>query len=66
MKVEAAKVKSKFYTIGFTKDHDAAYLNDIAKAGSELGNFIYIDTSIKGYKDLLDESLKSSLAMSVD
>ncbi len=41
--------KSRCLTIGFTKSHDAVLLNSIAKAGSELGNFIYVDTDKQDY-----------------
>lgn len=36
-------LNSKFLAIGFSKDHDAVFLNKLAMAGSTLGNFIYID-----------------------
>lgn len=34
----------RFFTIGFSASHDAVFLNKIAQAGSEVGNFTYIDT----------------------
>jgi hypothetical protein len=34
----------RYLTIGFSRDHDAVFLNKIAQAGSERGNFFYIDT----------------------
>lgn len=43
------QVSSRFLTIGFTSSHDAQFLNTIASAGSELGNFFYIDTSKPTY-----------------
>lgn len=39
------EVVSRFLTIGFSREHDAQFLNMIAQLGSELGNFIYIDTN---------------------
>jgi hypothetical protein len=38
-------------TIGFTSAHDAAFLNRIAQAGTDLGNFFYIDTENPNYPD---------------
>ena len=35
---------SKWLSIGFSKDHDAVFMNNIAKTGNELGNFIFVDT----------------------
>lgn len=37
-------ISSRFLTIGFTSAHDATFLNRIAQAGSDLGNFFYVDT----------------------
>jgi len=34
---------SRFLTIGFSRNHDAVFLNKITKSGSELGNFFFID-----------------------
>ncbi len=50
-------------TIGFTKDHDALFLNSIAQAGSDLGNFFYIDTENEGYAEQIQDCLQSSLQM---
>ena len=38
-------VSSRFLTLGFTSSHDAVLLNEMSKLGSDLGNFIYIDTN---------------------
>jgi len=57
------EVNSRFLTIGFSRDHDAVFLNSIAQAGSELGNFIYIDTQLPTYVDQVKESLQNSLSM---
>jgi hypothetical protein len=45
LKKAASTIRSRFLTIGFTSSHDALFLNEIAKAGTELGNFFYIDVS---------------------
>ena len=51
------EIKSRFLTIGFSNDHDAVFLNKIAQAGSELGNFFFIDTSNSNYSDQVKECL---------
>ncbi len=51
LKKAASTIRSRFLTIGFTSSHDALFLNEIAKAGTELGNFYYIDVSQPGYPD---------------
>ena len=37
------EITSRFFTIGLSKHHDAVLLSKIAQAGSELGNFFYVD-----------------------
>jgi hypothetical protein len=58
-----SEVTSRFLTIGFTNEHDAAFLNIIAQAGSDLGNFFYINTEQANYPDQIQECLTSSLQM---
>jgi hypothetical protein len=57
------EVTSRFLTIGFTNEHDAQFLNTIAQAGSDLGNFFYINTEQPTYPDQIKECLQSSLSM---
>lgn len=38
-------LNSKFLAIGFSRNHDAVFMNELAKAGSTIGNFIFIDPS---------------------
>ena len=38
-------LRTKFLSVGFSRNHDAAFMNKIANFGSEMGNFVYIDTS---------------------
>ena len=45
------QITSRFLTIGFTGSHDAAFLNQIAKSGSELGNFFYVNTDQSDYPE---------------
>lgn len=56
-------MRSRFLTIGFTSSHDAIFLNEIAKAGTELGNFFYVDISQPNYPDKIQECLANSLEM---
>ena len=39
-----SKLKSRYMTIGFSRDHDARVMNQVAGAGSERGNFMFVDT----------------------
>lgn len=52
-------------SIGFSDDHDAAFMNKLAQAGSEVGNFIYIrsesETKKQDILDALNESLEIAL-----
>jgi hypothetical protein len=57
------EITSRFLTIGFTNEHDAKFLNDIAQAGSDLGNFFYVNTEQPNYPDEIKECLSSSLQM---
>jgi hypothetical protein len=50
-------IKSRIFSIGFSRDHDADLLNFLAKAGSEMGNFIYIDTGLPNYGEKMNEAL---------
>jgi hypothetical protein len=51
-------LNSKFLAIGFSKNHDAAFMNELAKAGSTIGNFIFIDPS----KNLWQDEVRVALA----
>ena len=44
-------LKSRFLTIGFSSGHDAPLMNKIAQSGTDLGNFMYIDTDRPNYAD---------------
>jgi hypothetical protein len=56
-------ITSRFLTIGFTEHHRADLLNQIALAGSEVGNFIYVDTSKADFQKQIEDSLISSLEL---
>ncbi|CAI2379367.1 unnamed protein product [Moneuplotes crassus] len=54
------EITSRFFTIGFSKEHDSVLISKIAKAGSELGNFFYVDSTVTSsyhYKDHIKECL---------
>lgn len=57
------EIVNRYLTLGFSRDHDAVFLNKIAQSGSEMGNFFFIDTQKEGYVDDVKENLKNSLSM---
>jgi hypothetical protein len=59
-------IQSTIYTIGLSRNHDASLLNELAQAGSEMGNFIFIDTSVEGYLEQLNGSLGDSLGLALN
>ena len=56
-------ITSRFLTIGFSQYHDANFLGSIARSGSELGNFFFIDTSRPDKQEKIKECLVRSLSM---
>ena len=59
-------LKSKFLSVGFSRGHDAAFMNRISKFGNEQGNFIFIDSYEEGWRDNLNESLLESMAIALE
>ena len=57
------EIINRYLTLGFSRDHDAVFLNKIAQSGSEMGNFFFIDTQKAGYVEDVKESLSSSLSL---
>ena len=55
----AKEITSRFFTIGLSDDHDASFWSKIAQAGSDLGNFYYVDykNKAKASKELIKECL---------
>ena len=43
--------------MGISQFHDADLLNFLADAGSEKGNFVYVDTSVSGYVETMTDSI---------
>lgn len=54
-------MKSKFLSVGFSRGHDAAFMNRIANMGNEQGNFAFIDSYNDGWRDELNNSLMDQL-----
>ena len=44
-------LRSRFLSVGFSRNHDAAFMNRIANFGSEQGNFIFIDRSDENWRE---------------
>jgi hypothetical protein len=65
LKENASRVETTIFCIGLGRYHDARLLNTIAKSGSKLGNFIYIDTDKENYKETMVEALGNSLEMAI-
>ena len=57
------ELAARFLTIGFTSAHDAVFMNKIAQAGTELGNFFYINTEQSNYPEQIKECMQNSLTM---
>jgi hypothetical protein len=52
-KCNAQNIDFRFFCLGFSSGHDAALLSQIARSGSDLGNFVYIaDDSKDKYEDM--------------
>lgn len=63
------EVSSRFFTIGLSSDHDSILLSKIAQAGSDLGNFFYVDYNDENqtlnYKDVIKECLVKTFEMGI-
>lgn len=60
------QIKSRFLSIGFSASHDAKFMNKIALAGQEMGNFFYIDTGMPDYGEVVKSSLTESLDIALE
>jgi len=54
-------LNSKFMAIGFSQGHDAVFMNEPTKAGSTIGNFIYVDQRKEGWQKEVNTALADSL-----
>ncbi len=59
------KFKTRLLSIGFGASHDAPFMNRIAQAGSEMGNFFYIDTNGE-YTSKVTTCLSESLDIAME
>lgn len=61
-----AQISVRFLTIGFSRHHDAAFMNKIAQCGTKLGNFFYVDTDRGNYTEDVSQCLSESLQIAMD
>ena len=59
-------LQTKFLSVGFSRGHDAAFMNRIANFGSEQGNFIFIDSYNEGWRDEMNQSLCDTLDIALE
>jgi hypothetical protein len=63
------EISSRFFTIGLSGDHDSILLSKIAQAGSDLGNFFYVDYNDENqtldYKEIIKECLVKTFEMGI-
>ena len=68
----SARIKSmpnlttKFLSVGFSRGHDAAFMNRIANFGSDIGNFVFIDSYEEGWRENLNQSMVDSLDIALE
>jgi len=56
-------IATYIYTLGVSSSHDATLLNNLAQSGSEMGNFIYIDTDKADFDQDLVHAVEESVGM---
>ena len=63
------EISSRFFTIGLSSDHDSVLLSKVAQAGSDLGNFFYVnyneDNGTRTYKDTIKECLVKTFDLGI-
>jgi len=64
-KKEKDGVETTVYSIGLTRDHDSSLLNFLAQSGSEVGNFIYVDTQQVDYVEKINEAIGQSINLAI-
>lgn len=60
------KFVTRFLSIGFSQNHDAKFMNEIAQSGSTIGNFIFIDSNKPNFENDVDSSLSESLDIAME
>ena len=59
-------LRSRFLSVGLSRDHDAVFMNRIANFGSEQGNFTFIDSRLEGWREKMSQSLLDSLEIALE
>ena len=59
-------LRSKFLSVGFSRGHDAAFMNRIANFGHDRGNFVFIDSYNEGWRDQLNETMVDQLEIALE
>ena len=58
-------MQSAIYCLGLSKNHNANLLNFLAQAGSQMGNFIYLDIDSKSLDQEMSDALSKCLGMAI-
>ena len=59
-------LRTKFLSVGFSRGHDAAFMNRIANFGHDRGNFVFIDSFEQGWRENLNESMLDQLEIALE
>ena len=59
-------LRTKFLSVGFSRGHDAAFMNRIANFGHDRGNFVFIDSYNEGWRDQLNETMVDQLEIALE
>lgn len=65
MKEQNNDMQSAIYCLGLSKNHNANLLNFLAQAGSQMGNFIYLDIGSKTLDEEMNDALSKCLGMAI-
>ena len=58
-------LKSRFMTIGFSRDHNAQFMNEITGYGTDQGNFVFVDQREDGYQEKFQAALVEALELAM-
>ena len=61
--LEVLGVRFRFFWIGFSQDHDANLLGQIARSGNEMGNFVYIKEDSAEFKNEISAALSQAFEL---
>ena len=59
-------LRTKFLSVGFSRGHDAAFMNKIAGFGCEQGNFVFIDSYEEGWRQQLNDTMVEQLDIALE